>query len=103
MSFFDPDRRLFSKDKVQHFAGAAFIMLLALVVVPFVEALLPPPLRALALIFVIAATFEAGQWDAVRGTEYLGRPGYGFGLLDLVVGMVGALVVLGVYAAVVAR
>ena len=84
MKFFDPDRRVFSADKLGHLIGGCGA---ALVVLPFVSW----PL-ALGIVAVVGAIFELGQWDGVRGTPYLGQPGYGFGLLDLTADLVGALV-----------
>lgn len=85
MPFLDPDRRWFSADKWLHLVGAA-LTCAALVLVG------TQPLRAFAYTVVAGAIFELGQWDALRGTEYLGRPGYGFGLLDLAADALGALV-----------
>lgn len=82
--FFDPDRRIFSKDKFQH-AGVSLVIFLGL-------SFLAPLWLALVLTIVIGAVFEAGQWDAVRRTQYEGQVGYGFGLYDLGADTVGAFV-----------
>lgn len=82
--FFDPDRRIFSKDKFQH-AGVSLIIFIVL-------SFIMPLWQALLWTIAIGAIFEAGQWDAARGTPYLGQVGYGFGLYDLGADTVGALV-----------
>lgn len=72
--FFDPDRRIFSRDKLQHLGGGF--------AVGFVLAWLEPAARAVLDTAAVGFVFEVGQWDAARGTPYLGQVGYGFGLLD---------------------
>jgi len=81
--FFDPDRRLLSGDKLQHLVGGLGVGLGASLVVAW-------PL-VLAVVFVVGAIFELGQWDAVRGTSFLGQPGYGFGPLDLAADVLGGV------------
>lgn len=82
--FFDPDTKIWSIDKLEHFLGVALLTWVGCVFLPNVTA---------AIVAVCgAALFELGQWDSVRTTAptKLGTPGYGFGLLDLVAGAAGA-------------
>src|SRR5437867_10244981 len=92
--FFDPDTKLFALDKLWHF-GATFgaALLLSWIVGDG---------TAWAAVVGGAVGFELGQWDIARNVpaakvepsalypkaEFL--PGYGFGLLDLAVGALGA-------------
>ena len=96
MIFFDPDRDWRNWDKVKHVA------LLVAVTAGF--DVFVPVLLAAGLAFAFAVGLEAGQWDTARnpdlylvapqelvpgGIRPLGRPGFGFGLLDLAAGLVG--------------
>lgn len=81
--FFDPDRRIVSRDKLFHAVGGFFVF----VALNLVTA----PLTAFVFTLLLGATFELGQWDASRGTAQAGQAGYGFGLLDLAADLVGAL------------
>lgn len=84
----DPDRRWFSKDKWQHFAGG--------VALGFVAAWFESPYRALFDTTALGFTFEVGQYDAARGTPYLGQVGYGFGVIDWIAVIVGGFVGIGI-------
>lgn len=83
MPFFDPDRRVFSKDKAQHAALGAAIVLVAL-------ALGFSPLWSFIALLALGVTYELGQWDVARHF-YRTRliPGFGFGLLDLAADLAG--------------
>src|SRR5207247_7153024 len=95
--FLDPDRNWRSWDKVEH-------VLLLVAVTALLDAFLPVLIAALVA-FGFAVGLEAGQWDTARNPDVglrvpdgaggwyyarpLGRPGFGFGLLDLAAGLVG--------------
>ena len=93
LSLLDPDRDWRRFDKVQHAASGFVICLLS-------DAFLPLG-TALLLTLWTALVYEAGQTDVAfnlrdgSGRRYAGRPGFGFGLLDIAFGLAGA----GVYAA----
>lgn len=82
-SFFDPDRRWFSRDKLQHAVLSG--LLCALLSVFF------GPLWALGATIWTGVVWELAQWDSARSSGMLGQPGYGFGLRDLAADVVGAL------------
>ncbi len=92
----DPDTNWRSFDKVQHFASG-------LILCALFDAFLP---RSVAFLLVLwtAVVYEAGQTDAAYnikdagGHRYAGRPGFGFGFLDLAFGAGGALLYLGLRA-----
>ena len=83
--FFDPDRDLWQTDKLEHFAGVALLTLALSFVFPNVV--------AAGVAILAALTFELGQWDVLRtaAPHLIGEPGYGFGVLDLIVGAAGAV------------
>jgi len=93
----DPDRDLRSFDKVEHFAGGFAICCLF--------SFFLSPIAALWWTSWTAAIYEAGQTDTAHslrdssGRRYAGQPGYGFGLVDLAVGILGAIAWLGIRAA----
>lgn len=97
LDLLDPDRDWRSWDKVQHLA-ACFALCALFDLLGFAAA------TAFVLTVWTAAVYEAGQADATysirdgSGRRYAGRPGYGFGLLDLGVGILGALCWLGLRA-----
>ena len=92
----DPDWSLRSFDKAEHFAGGFALCLLF-------DGFLPT-ISALILTAWTAAIYEAGQTDTAyslrdgAGRRYAGQPGFGFGLADLAVGILGALVWVGLHA-----
>jgi len=92
----DPDWSLRSFDKAEHFAGGFALCLLF-------DGFLPT-ISALILTAWTAAVYEAGQTDTAyslrdgAGRRYAGQPGFGFGLADLAVGILGALVWVGLHA-----
>lgn len=92
----DPDRSLRAWDKVEHFAGGFAICLLF-------DGFLSTT-AALLLTIWTAAVYEAGQTDTAyslrdgSGRRYAGQPGFGFGLADLAVGILGALLWVGLHA-----
>lgn len=92
MTFLDPDRRVFSRDKFQHFGGG--------LVVGFLLAWLEAPGRALLDTTAVGFIFEVGQWDAARGTPYAGQVGYGFGLLDWAAVILGGFCGVGIRLAI---
>lgn len=85
-SFFDPDRRWFSRDKLQHAVLSG--LLCALLSVFF------GPLWALGATIWTGVVWELAQWDGARSAGMLGQPGYGFGLRDLAANVAGALLAL---------
>jgi len=93
----DPDHDLRSFDKVEHFAGGFAICGLF--------SFFLSPIAALWWTSWTAAIYEAGQTDTAYslrdggGRRYAGQPGYGFGLVDLAVGILGAIAWLGIRAA----
>lgn len=84
---FDPDTCWTCKDSRQHAAAGAAISVAAQAV--------GWPKRAwqrVALVAAAGAVFEVGEEEGTRGTEYAGKPGYGFGLKDLTCDVAGAIV-----------
>lgn len=81
--FFDPDRRILSRDKLFHAVGGflTFVFLNFFTTWGW----------ALVLTVLAGAIFELGQWDASRGTALEGQAGYGFGVLDLGADTLGAI------------
>ena len=92
LPMFDPDTKLFAWDKLEHFLGAALLT--------WVLANFYANVEAAFLAFGFAVAFEIGQFDAVRSgaPTLLGEPGYGIGILDLIVGAAGAATVVIVLA-----
>lgn len=97
--YLDPDTRVFSRDKFEHFGGCLGFTLILLFI-----GFSPP--AALLLTMLVGAVFELGQVDTARnlsvmtrdGRPLLGQPGFGFGLLDLAWDIVGALVAIGIWS-----
>lgn len=87
--FLDPDSCWTCPDSREHFAAGAALDLAARV--PFRKAW-----QRVTATAVIGAVWEAAQWDAARGTDNAGKPGYGFSLKDLACDVAGALAVEGV-------
>lgn len=85
MKIFDPDRVLIAPDKAQHLASGALLANLML-------AIGLSPLQTLAWSLAIGATYEMGQLDIAHSLGVAGTPGYGFGLLDLAMDMLGAAI-----------
>lgn len=88
----DPDRCWTCSDSRQHFAGGA-VLDVGLHVLPkhWVKGWGDTPVRRVAVVTIVGAIFEAGQYDAVRGTPNAGQRGYGFGLKDLGCDLLGAV------------
>lgn len=78
----DPDRDWRNLDKVQH-AAAGFALCLGFDIVLLVG-------DAFLLTVWTLAVFEAGQTDVAHSLRRTGVPGFGFGLLDLLFGIAGA-------------
>ena len=93
----DPDGDLRSLDKLEHFVGC-------FVLCAFFDLTFLPTFSAFLFTIWTAAVYEAGQTDVAyslrdsSGRRYAGQAGYGFGWLDLVVGIVGALLWAGIRA-----
>ena len=90
----DPDRCVTCPDKVQHFAAGVGLDLLARgpwVAKPFRN----HAWKRLAATAVVAATWEMLEALDARREGKAGRPGYGFGPLDLVTTVAGAAAVEG--------
>lgn len=90
--FLDPDNCWTCADSRMHFAGGA--------VLDFGINALPyrwrkgwgdKAIKRVAVVTIAGAIFEAGQYDAVRGTPNAGHRGYGFGLKDLGCDFLGAV------------
>lgn len=94
----DPDRDWRSFATLQHFLVCAVLGALFLALMPWFIwiALALPTLAALLLVLWTAVIYEAGQTDMAyslrdsSGRRYAGQPGYGFGLMDIAAGMLGA-------------
>ena len=84
---FDPDRCWTCKDSRQHALGGA-----GLSVAGQILGWPKRPWQRVALVAAAGAIFELGEEEGTRGTEYAGRPGYGFGLKDLTCDVAGAIV-----------
>lgn len=89
--YLDPDRTIFALDKAEHFAlSAALVVMLA--------PLFGIPMAAF-IAFVSGVTFELGQVDVLRdpsvvgkdGQPLLGKPGFGFGVFDILADAAGIL------------
>jgi len=102
----DPDwdwRRLAT---VQHFVACFALAFLSVQLTPAITwvALGAPTLFAFLLVLWTALVYEAGQTDTAyslrdsAGRRYAGQPGYGVGLMDIVAGILGALLYLGIRA-----
>jgi hypothetical protein len=90
----DPDRCVTCPDKVQHFAAGLGLDLLARgpwIAKPFRN----HAWKRLAATAVVAATWEMLEALDARREGKAGRPGYGFGPLDLVTTVAGAAAVEG--------
>lgn len=79
----DPDSRLWSVDKLQHFAKGYLTCLLLTLKLGLPE--------SLALTAILAGVYEAGQTDTALALGQLGKPGFGFGILDIFVEVLGGL------------
>lgn len=97
---FDPDRRLFTLDKLEHFFFTGLVA--------FGLGFFFTPLIAFLLALLVGLTYEVGQWDTARGLNVCHRdgdlaqpflPGYGIGLADLAADAAGAALVLVIVAA----
>lgn len=105
----DPDTDWRSLATLQHFAACVFLGGLFLGLMPYLLWLVmaEPTGAALLLVFWTASVYEAGQTDTAyslrdgAGRRYAGQPGYGFGLMDLAAGMIGAIVGVLLYGALV--
>ena len=84
---FDPDACWTCKDSRQHALGGA-----GLSVAGQLLGWPKRPWQRVALVAAAGAVFEVGEEEGTRGTEYAGRPGYGFGLKDLTCDVAGAIV-----------
>ena len=90
----DPDRDWRTLATILHYAGCFVLCALFDALPGFVGISL---LGAFLLTVWTAAVYEAGQTDAAYsikdagGKRYAGRPGFGFGLMDLAAGILGAL------------
>ena len=85
----DPDRCITCADKLQHFAAGVGLDLLARgpwVAKPFRN----HAWKRVAITAVVAASWEMLEALDARRLGKAGRPGYGFGPLDLVVTVAGA-------------
>lgn len=88
----DPDRCVTCPDKVQHFAGGVGLDLLARgpwVSKPFRDR----AWKRVAVTAVVAASWEMLEALDARREHKAGRPGYGFGPLDLATTVAGAVAV----------
>lgn len=85
--YLDPDRNWRSPDKLEHFAFGVVLCWL------FTLAALSGP-AALWWTAWSAVAYEAGQTDTAASAGLLGKPGFGFGLLDIAAALAGALVYL---------
>lgn len=88
----DPDRCVTCPDKVQHFAGGVGLDLLARgpwVSKPFRDR----AWKRVAVTAVVAASWEMLEALDARREHKAGRPGYGFGPLDFVSTVAGAVAV----------
>lgn len=102
MNILDPDRKLFTPDKLQHVIGGFALGILFSVFGPGCG-------NAMLLTLAIALAFEIGQYDAARslpcskktpGPGFL--PGFGIGLLDLAVTLAGGLAGIALYGLLIA-
>ena len=95
MSILDPDTNWRSTDKVEHLVGGFAIGVGALLAGASL-------VGSLAVVLFVGGAFELGQVDTARnpnvcyreGTSFgplLGRPGFGFGVLDLGADLAGGL------------
>ena len=88
----DPDRCVTCPDKVQHFAAGVGLDLLARG--PWVaRSFRDHAWKRVAMTAVVAASWEMLEALDARRQGKAGRPGYGFGPLDLVTTVAGAAVV----------
>jgi hypothetical protein len=90
--YLDPDRCLTCQDKREHFAAGAGLDLLARG--PWVS----PSFRNAAWKRVALTTVVAVSWEVLEAADArrdgdIGRPGYGFGLLDIAATVAGAATV----------
>lgn len=91
-SYLDPDRQWRTLATLLH---AVFGLLLGFVLLLFGETLV----RTLLVVLLVGAAFEVGQTDTVDdlAPEKLGKPGYGFGVMDLLADLAGALLAIGLW------
>jgi hypothetical protein len=90
--YLDPDRCLTCQDKQEHFAAGAGLDLLARG--PWVaESFRDAAWKRVALTTVIATAWEVIELAEARRDGKAGRPGYGFGTLDIAAGIAGAVTV----------
>ncbi len=95
LSLLDPDRQVFAFDKLQHFLSGIALCWIATVWLRF------GIWGALLFVLYSAVLYEIAQTDVAysikdgSGARYVGRPGFGFGILDISAGMVGALLYVG--------
>lgn len=91
----DPDNDWLGADKLAHgvmgFALGIFMLGLHL------QYHLSLP-RQLAVALLVSVAYELGQTDTAASANMLGKPGYGFGLLDIVWDMVGVCICLALFA-----
>jgi hypothetical protein len=88
----DPDRCVTCADKVQHFAGGVGLDLLARG--PWVaKSFRNHAWKRVAITAVVATSWEMLEALDARRERRAGRPGYGFGPLDLVTTVAGAAAV----------
>jgi hypothetical protein len=104
--FVDPDRVWFARDKYQH---GGFLLAFGYLGARLAAATLPLPALAVALVVlvvgcIVAVTYELGQTDTAYasgkiypGHGLLGRPGFGFGLLDLTWDLAGLVIGIAVW------
>lgn len=93
---FDPDW-VWNADQWQHMAaGAALVVLMR---GPYItESWRESFWGRVGLVAVIGAAYEGLQLFEASQTGMLGQPGYGFGPLDLIADVAGALVVEGIWS-----
>ena len=85
----DPDRQVFARDKAEHFAfGGVGVNLL--VRGPWIaRSWRDRPAKRLAWCLTLAVAWEIVQIEQAYRDQMLGRPGNGFGLLDVGAAMAG--------------
>jgi len=96
--YLDPDRDWRSVATLQHFVVCFVLSCLFVLLLPAITwvVLGAPTLAAFLLVLWTALVYEAGQTDTAyslrdgSGRRYAGQPGYGFGLMDVAAGMLGA-------------
>jgi hypothetical protein len=88
--YLDPDRCITCQDKREHFAAGVGLDLLAHG--PWVsQSFRDAAWKRVALTAVVATAWEVFQGFEARRNGNVGRPGYGFGSLDIAASVAGAV------------